>query len=145
MRNRDSRYGNDLNPYLKKISALLIDLNITPSYLSKIAGLGTSTLSNLLKRNNVPTIASLDRICAVLGVRLSTFIKDVEEEYPELFVSMRSDIQRFDPLFSRKNRLIGEWAAMPVGDREETLNRMLGAYGAPEKAEDDNEVDKEEE
>ena len=130
MRKKDHSYGNNLNPYLKKINSLLTELNITPSYLSKTAGLGTSTLSNLLKRNNVPTVASMDRICAVLGTRVSTFIKDVEDDYPELFISMQPQSFKIDPLYNRKNRIVDEWAALPVSDRHETLKRMSEAYGS---------------
>ena len=131
-----SRYGEGLNPYLKRISNLLIELNITPSYLSKVAGLGTSTLSNLLKRNNVPTIASLDRICAALGIRLSSFVKEVEDENPEMFVSVRADTKRIDFLVERKRRIVDAWSDLPENDRSETLKRMIEEYSSLEKEEE---------
>jgi len=124
MRKSIIRSGEQLNPYLTKINLMLSEFNMTPSYLSAKAGLGTSTLSNLMKRNNVPTISTLDKICAVVGVRLSTFIKDVEEENPEISKSARTGILRHDPLSSIKEHIFLEWEALPAGDRDETLKRM---------------------
>ena len=101
-----------------------------------MAGLGSSTLSNLLKRNNVPTFSTLEKICAVLDIRMSSFIKDIEDNNPELFIDARSGIQRYDPLLKRKRQIIEDWSALPVNDRNETLNHMLEVYKKPKKDKD---------
>ena len=124
MRPRVYRSGDDLNPYLKKINAMLIELDVTPTRISIMAGLGVSTLANLMKRNNVPTISTLDKLCAVFGMPLSSFILEVEIEYPELSSSARYGLYKYDPKLFRKNRIVEEWAALPVGDRKDTLDRM---------------------
>jgi len=90
-----------------------------------MAGLGSSTLSNLIKRNNIPTFSTLDKICTVLGVSMSSFIKDIEDENPVLFNALGSGAQRFDPLSSVKKQIIKEWSALPSGDRNEILNHMI--------------------
>ena len=131
MRQRANRLRDDLNPFLGKINIILNERNISPTHLSIMAGLGSSTLSNLLKRNNVPTFSTLEKICAVLGVKMSAFIKDIEDDNPELFIDARSGIQRYDPLLKRKQQIIEDWSALPVNDRNETLNRMIDAYGEP--------------
>jgi len=114
----------NLNPYLKKINAMLVEMDLTPTRISMLAGLGVSTLANLIKRNNVPTIATLDKLCAVFGMPLSSFILELEIEYPELSRSSRFGLYQYDPALIRKNRLIESWAALPVGDRHEALDRM---------------------
>ena len=128
MRQRANRLRDDLNPFLSKINIILNERSISPTHLSIMAGLGSSTLSNLLKRNNVPTFSTLEKICAVLGVKMSTFIKDIEDENPEIFIEARLGIQRYDPLLKRKQQIIEDWTALPVNDRNETLERMLESY-----------------
>jgi len=132
MRQRAIQSGVGLNPYLKKINAILAEMNLAPSRLSVMAGLGSSTLSNLIKRNNVPTLSTLDKICAVLDIRLSAFIFEVERDNPEMSRNTRRGIQKFDPLLIRKNKLIEDIDALPVSDRNETINRLFEKYGSPD-------------
>jgi transcriptional regulator with XRE-family HTH domain len=131
MRKRVYYTSGNLNPFLSKINDILIDINLSPTSLSTKAGLGSSTVSNLLKRNNIPTVSTLVRICAVLGIRVSAFFQDLEENYPELFHLEHSGIQRHDPLLKRKNQIIEEFAALPVSDRNEMIERMLNEYVTP--------------
>ena len=98
-----------------------------------MAGLGSSTLSNLLKRNNVPTFSTLEKLCAVLGMRMSDFIREVEENHPELFIDARMGIQRYDPLYKRKRQIIDDWSALPVNDRDETLKYMIESHSNPDE------------
>ena len=44
--------------------------------LSKEAGIPQSTLTNLYKRGNAPTIATLEAICSAFGISLSQFFCD---------------------------------------------------------------------
>jgi transcriptional regulator with XRE-family HTH domain len=46
------------------------------------SGVGQTTLSNLFKRNNIPTIPTLERICAGFGISLSQFFADDKEAQP---------------------------------------------------------------
>ena len=133
MRLRTNLQRDDLNPFLSKINTILGEKNISASYLSHMAGLGSSTLSNLLKRNNVPTFSTLEKICAVLGIRMSDFIRDIEEEHPEVFFDARTGIMRYDPLQKRKKQIIEDWSALPINDRDETFQKMLDTYGATDK------------
>ncbi|MCL2059527.1 MAG: XRE family transcriptional regulator [Oscillospiraceae bacterium] len=137
MRHRANNQRDDLNPFLRKIKSVLIERDISASHLSVLAGLGSSTLSNLLKRNNVPTIPTLMRVCAVLGVRLSDFIRDLEDSYPEIFLEANSGVQRYDPLSRRKQQLIADWSALPVSDQGETLRRMRETYAGNDGDEDE--------
>ena len=133
MRKRVFYSGESLNPFLRKINDILTEMRLSPTSLSTMAGLGSSTLSNLLKRNNIPTFSTLEKICAVLGIRLSSFIKDLEDSYPELFLNERTGIQPYDPMSKRKDFIMDEWAALPMKDQDETIKRMIEDYSKREK------------
>jgi len=135
MRNTLSYSLGDLNPFLVKIIDCMNEMHLTPSRLSKLAGLGSSTLSNLIKRNNVPSFSTMERICAVYGIHLSSFISDIEGDNPDIINNARSGVQRYDPLSDRKNKIVGDWSALPVRDRDETLSRILEVYGAQRESE----------
>lgn len=115
---------NDLNPFLKKINSILIEKNLSPTYLSVMAGLGSSTLSNLLRRNNIPSYATLEKLCAVLDLKTSSFIKEIEDQNPEMIAKIRSGVKKHDPNSYLKKQIIDEWSGLPVNDRNETFNRM---------------------
>jgi transcriptional regulator with XRE-family HTH domain len=129
MRNNEYRARGDLNPFLKKINEILAEKEISPSNLSKMAGLGSSTLSNLLKRNNVPSVATLEKICAVIDTPLSSFIKEIEDENPELFIRARSGVIKYDPHSKRKKQIMNDWSALPISDRNETMKQIIDIYG----------------
>ena len=132
MRHRLYCTSGELNPFLRKICAILNERNLTPTSLSVMAGLGSSTLSNLIKRNNVPTFTTLEKVCAVLGISLSSFIKSIEDEDPQIFANARSGIKRYDPLSKRKKQIADEISALPINDRDEMLKQILEKYGAPQ-------------
>ena len=54
--------------------------------LAKICGLSESTITNIYKRNTVPSIPTLEAICKGFGITLSQFFADGEmvELTPEL-------------------------------------------------------------
>ncbi|MBQ8624251.1 MAG: helix-turn-helix transcriptional regulator [Oscillospiraceae bacterium] len=54
--------------------------------LSKECGLSESTLANIFRRNTVPSISTLESICAGFGITLSQFFSDGDmvELTPEL-------------------------------------------------------------
>ena len=128
MRSKTTRTRDDCNPFLKKINEYLIVRDMTPSRLSTMAGLGSSTLSNLLRRNNTPTIPTLLRLCGVLGMRLSAFIQEIEDENPEMIADAQPGVIRHDPHFKIKQQIIDEWSALPVNDRNEMMKRMQEVY-----------------
>ena len=123
----------NLNPYLKKLHAVIGEKGLTPTSLSIMAGLGSSTLSNLLKRNNVPTIPTLEKICAVLSMRLSVFFAEIEDENPGIYDTAKKGVQRYDPMLRRKKQIVDEWSALPVNDQAETLKVMMDTYEEYEK------------
>jgi len=56
---------------------VLLAIGVTPdTKLAKEAGLSQSTISNLFKRNMLPTIPTLEAICSSFGLTLSQFFAD---------------------------------------------------------------------
>ena len=61
---------------LERIRNLLIERNWTEYKLAKEAGLPQSTISTLFRRNNLPSIPTLEAICGGLGITMSQFFAE---------------------------------------------------------------------
>lgn len=70
----------------ERLRELLKESGWTEYRLSKKCGLSQSTLANIFKRNNVPSISTLEAICASFGITLAQFFSegDMVELTPEL-------------------------------------------------------------
>lgn len=71
---------------LERLDELLRVRGWTRYRLSKESGLTESTLANIFQRNAMPSLDTLERICAGFGITLSQFFADQElvELSPEL-------------------------------------------------------------
>ncbi len=63
----------DTNERLRK---LLDERGWTYYKLSKSSGLSESTVTNIFKRNTIPSIPTLEQICKGFGITLSQFFAD---------------------------------------------------------------------
>ena len=61
-----------------RLKQLLKERNWTEYRLAKEGGLSMSTLQNIYKRNTIPTIDTLERICTTFGITLSQFFAEGE-------------------------------------------------------------------
>ena len=61
---------------IERIDEIMKKQNLTDYQLSKISGLSSSTISNMRKRNTVPSIATLEYMCKAMGITLSQFFAD---------------------------------------------------------------------
>jgi len=70
----------------ERLRCLLNERGWTEYRLAKNCGLSQSTIANIYRRNNVPSIATLEVICKGFGITLSQFFADEEmvELTPEL-------------------------------------------------------------
>ena len=70
----------------ERLRQMLRERGWTEYRLSKNCGLSQSTLANIFRRNNVPSITTLETICRAFGITLSQFFSDGEtaELSPEL-------------------------------------------------------------
>ena len=61
---------------LKKIKKLQEEKGLNKTQLAKIANLSPNTIHSLYKRNNQPTIYTLEALCKAFGITLSQFFAD---------------------------------------------------------------------
>lgn len=64
---------------LEKITQLRIERNWTEYQLAENSGLTQSTISSWYRKNMLPTIPSLNRICEAFGITLSQFFLENSE------------------------------------------------------------------
>ena len=78
--------GGDVMDINEKIRKLLKQRGWSEYRLAKNSGLSESTITNIFKRNTVPSITTLEAICNGLGITLSQFFAqgDVIDLTPEL-------------------------------------------------------------
>ena len=60
----------------QRLRQLLTERGWTEYKLSKLCGLSESTLSNIFRRNTMPSITTLEAICSGFGITLSQFFAD---------------------------------------------------------------------
>ena len=68
----------ETNTILEQITTRCNELNWSRYRLAKEADIPYSSLNNMFKRNTVPSIPTLEKICAGMKIPLSDFFKDVE-------------------------------------------------------------------
>ncbi len=86
----------------KRIRQLMDERGWTEYRLAKESGLSASTISNMFKRNNAPTLLTLEDICKAFGITLVQFFAEgdaacaLTEEQKNLFAkwSTLSDDQK---------------------------------------------------
>ncbi len=82
---------------LERIRQLMEERGWSDYRLSKESGVFQSTISNLFKRNNLPTLPTLEAICGAFGITLAQFFS--EEGEPIV-------------LTKEQKTLLSKWAAL---------------------------------
>ncbi len=78
--------------------------------LAKEAGLSQSTISNIFKRNTLPSIPTLEIMCSAFGITLSQFFSDNDD------TSSLSDEQK---------ELLNKWVKLSSGQRNAILKLIM--------------------
>ena len=73
--------------------------------LAKESGLSNSTISNIFRRNNSPTIPTLETMCAAFGLSLSQFFSDGDEPV-ELTPDQKILFDKWITLTARQKEII---------------------------------------
>lgn len=89
---------------IKKIDEIMSKQRLTDYQLAKISGLSTSTISNMRKRNTVPSVVTLEYICDGLGITLSQFfvnqetqmypVTDVQRDFLDYYILLSEEQQK---------------------------------------------------
>ena len=118
--------GNNIVPWVVidmdingRIRRLMGERNWTEYRLAKESGLSQSTISNLFKRNTVPSVATLEAICGGFGITLSQFFADgaLVELSPE------------------QRRFFDAWVSL-TADEKELVERIVAKFKAAHPGQD---------
>lgn len=92
---------------LGRIRQLMEEREWTLYRLSKESGVQQSTLGNLWRRNNVPSVYTLEQICRAFGITLSEFFAENPRELAELTREQKELLGHWDKLtLEQKNALL---------------------------------------
>lgn len=92
---------------IKRIDMLMKERNWSDYKLSAESGLSSSTIANIHRRNTVPSISTLEAICAAFGITLAQFFTEnshtvqLNKEQQDLF-------DRWISLTDHQKRLVYE-------------------------------------
>ena len=90
---------------LGRLHQLMEERDLNPYRLSKRCGLAQSTVSNMYKRNNVPTVSTLELLCKGLGVTMSQFFAEGDEPIA-LSAEQRYLLECFSALSPEEKRAV---------------------------------------
>ena len=89
---------------LKRIDEIMRKQHLNDYQLSKLSGLSTSTISNMRKRNTIPSIATLEYICDSFDMTLSQFfvdegtllypVNDTQKDFLDYFILLTEEQQQ---------------------------------------------------
>lgn len=92
--------GNEIN---ERIRTLCRERSWTVYRLAKESGITYSTLSTMLNQGNVPTIATLAKLCEGFGITLAQFFDDGAQPQP-LTQEQREHLARWERLSSEEQQ-----------------------------------------
>ena len=95
---------------LGKIRKYRIERNWTEYQLAENSELPQSTISSWYRKNQIPTIPSLEKICKAFGITLAQFFT---EDYAEI-----------TPLTKQQSELLHEWNKL-TEKQQEIIVRLL--------------------
>ena len=103
-----------LNKALLRIKELMDERGFTQYRLSKTSGIPYSSINSLFSKNNNPSISTLEKICAGLGITLSEFFADYESN---------TNPRKNREVFTKDERMLIEiYREIPNNQRSLALN-----------------------
>lgn len=93
----------------KRIRQLMVERNWTEYRLAKAAGLSQTTISNLFRRNNAPSLSTLEAVCKAFDISLAQFFSDGNAP-----VELTDEQQRF----------FNDWVLL-TGEQKEALSALV--------------------
>lgn len=91
---------------LEKLRTLLNERGWSEYRLAQKAGLNESTISNIYRRNTVPTIATLKAVCDAFGITLSQFFADDDSDMAEVTPELKELLDAWGPLTPEQRAVI---------------------------------------
>lgn len=97
-----------------RIKELMKAKNISEYKLAKLSKLSQSTISNIFNRNTSPTIPTIEAICNGLGISMSQFFNDGNEEAPIY-------------LTKEQRELFNDWISLSA-EQKNIINSIIKSY-----------------
>lgn len=94
---------------LKKITKLRLERNWTEYELAKYSGLTQSTISTWYRKNQIPTLPTLEKICKGLGITLSQFFAEGKDPIS---------------LTSKQKKMLDNWSTLNTNQQEIIMNLL---------------------
>lgn len=91
---------------LEKLRTLLNERGWSEYRLAQKARLNESTISNIYRRNTVPTIATLKAVCDAFGITLSQFFADNDSDMVEVTPELKELLDAWGPLTPEQRAVI---------------------------------------
>lgn len=109
---------------LKRIDEIMRKQHLNDYQLSKLSGLSTSTISNMRKRNTIPSIATLEYICDSFDMTLSQFFVDEDTILYPVNETQKDFLDYFVLLTGEQQHLVLEVVKNMQADYHEKLERQ---------------------
>ncbi len=93
---------------LEKIRSFRIERNWTEYQLAEKSELPQSTISSWYRKNQIPTIPSLEKICKAFGITLAQFFTDDYAEITPLTKQQSEVLHEWNKLNERQQKIIVE-------------------------------------
>ncbi len=88
-----------------KIEELCSKSGITRYQLSLRSGISQSALSDIVKKKNVPTLITVERICTAFGITIAQFFAQ-EEAIPDLSEEQKKLLQLWHGLTLEEKKIV---------------------------------------
>ena len=89
---------------LERLRKLLQERGWSEYRLAQVSGLNESTISNIYRRNTLPTIPTLEAICKAFGITLSQFF--AESDMVEVTPDVKELLDAWVSLTSEQKRIV---------------------------------------
>ena len=91
---------------VNRLRILLEERGWSEYRLAQVAGLNQSTITNIYRRNTVPTIATLEAICHAFGITLSQFFAESESDLVEVTPELKELLDAWVPLTQEQRNIV---------------------------------------
>lgn len=89
---------------LAKLQKLIQERGWSEYRLAQECGLNVSTIANIYRRNTMPTITTLEAICAGFGITLAQFF--AEGDMVELTPALEQLVEAWKPLTDEQKKVV---------------------------------------
>lgn len=92
-----------------RLAELLKKRGYSRYQLSKLTGISQTALGNILTKDSIPTVPTLERICEAFGITLAQFFIE-DEERPDLTDEQKEIVDIWDGLEAKEQEIFLSFA-----------------------------------